>query len=63
MEAYPYEEEMEEVVLDNERGSHWRMVFEDNEGGIDYYKYFLHDNRWYVYIGDKISLIKGGYSV
>ena len=63
MEKYPYEEDMEEVVLDDERGSHWRTFSEENEGGRDYYKYLLHNNRWYVYISDKISSIKGGYSV
>ena len=63
MEAYPYYEKMEEVVLDDERGSHWRMVFEDNQVGRDYYKYLLYDNRWYVYISVIRSLIKGEYSV
>ena len=36
MKAYPHEEDMEEVVLDDERGSHWRMFFQENEGGRDY---------------------------
>ena len=30
MKEYLYDEEMEEVLLDDERGSLWRMVFEDN---------------------------------
>ena len=29
---------MEDVVVDNERGNHWRMVFEENCGGRDYEK-------------------------
>ena len=36
MEKYPYEEDMEEVVLDDERGSRRRIVFGENEGGRDY---------------------------
>ena len=39
------------------------MVFEENEGGRDYYKCLLHDDRWYVYISDKRSLIRFDYSV
>ena len=30
MKEYLYDEEMEEVLLDDERGSLWRVVFEDN---------------------------------
>ena len=63
MKAYPYEEQMEEMVLDDERGIYWKIVFEENDGGRYYQKSLLHDNRWYVYIIDKISLIKDGYSV
>ena len=29
------EEETEDVKLDNERESHWRMVFKDNGRGVD----------------------------
>ena len=36
MEEYSYEDDMEEVVLGDEFGSHWRMFFEDNEGGRYY---------------------------
>ena len=35
MEANMYQEQMEDVRLDNERQRHWRMVFEYNKGGID----------------------------
>ena len=31
-----------------ERERHWRMVFEDNNGGVDGTKAFLHANKWYV---------------
>ena len=63
MEAYNYEEDIEEVVFDDERRSHRRMIFEDKDGGRYYSKYLLHDNMWYVYISDKRSLINGGYYV
>ena len=45
MEAYNYEEDIEEVVFDDERRSHRRMIFEDKDGGRYYSKYLLHDNR------------------
>ena len=35
MEHYPDEEDMEDVNLDYEKEHHWRMVFEDNYGGVD----------------------------
>ena len=45
MEYYPDEEEMDNVNLDEERGRHWRMVFEDNGGGVDDAKALLHAKR------------------
>ena len=33
---------MEDVKLDNERESHWRIVFEDNDGG------WIIRNRFYM---------------
>ena len=42
MEGYPDEEEMDDVNIDDEREHHWRMVFEDNEGGVDDKKALLH---------------------
>ena len=36
MEAYTYEDYMEEVMLDYERGIQGRIFFEDNEGGKHY---------------------------
>ena len=53
VEDDPDEEDMEDIKLDNERESHWRMVFEDNNGGVDDKKAFLHDKRWYVYVNKK----------
>ena len=37
-------EEMGYVNLDNERERHWRMVFKDNDGGVDNEKALLHAN-------------------
>ena len=45
----PDEEEIKDVVLDDYRERHWRMVFEENNGGVDGTKALLHANRWYVY--------------
>ena len=42
---------------------HWRMVFEDNDGGVDNAKALLHAKRWYLYLNEKEQLVKGGYSV
>ena len=44
---------MEDVNLDDERERHWRMVFEDNDGGMDYEKALLHAKRWDVYVNEK----------
>ena len=41
MEDDPDEEEMDAVNLDDERECHWRMVFEDNGGGVDNAKKLL----------------------
>ena len=48
METNPDDEEIEDVVLDYERDRHWRMVFEDNNGGVDGTKAFLHTKKWDV---------------
>ena len=57
------EEEMDKVNIDNERDRHWRMVFEDNEGGVDDKKAFLHAKRWDLYVNEKENIVKGKYSV
>ena len=33
MEAYPYEEDTEDVILDYESKNHQRMFFSDKQGG------------------------------
>ena len=45
MENDPEEEEMNDVNIDDERERHWRNVFKDNEGGVDYKKALLHAKR------------------
>ena len=42
------EEDMEDVILYNERERHWSMVCEDSDGGVDYKKAILHAKRWDV---------------
>ena len=34
VEDDPAEEDMDDANLDDERERHWRMVFEDNDGGV-----------------------------
>ena len=41
------------MVLGDERESYWRMVFEDNNGGVDREKDLLHAKKWYVYNSEK----------
>ena len=43
-----YEEDMDDVNLDDDREHHWNMVFEDNDRGMDNKKAFLHAKRWDV---------------
>ena len=63
MEDDPDEEEMGNVNLDDNRERHWRMVFEDNYGGVYNSKSLLHDKRWDIYVNEKEKLVKGGYLV
>ena len=35
MENDPDEEDIDDVNIDDKRERHWRIVFEDNEGGVD----------------------------
>ena len=53
VEDDPNEEDMGDVKLDDGRELHWRMVFEDNDGGVDNKKTFLHDKRWNVYMSER----------
>ena len=41
----PDEEEIYDVVLDEDKERHWRIVFEDNNGGVDGTKALLHANK------------------
>ena len=45
----PDKEDIEDVVLDDDRERHWHMVLEYNNGGVDGKKALLHENRWDVY--------------
>ena len=46
MEDHPDEEEIDYVNLDGEMECHWRMVFEDNYGGVDDAKKLLYAHMW-----------------
>ena len=63
MEPDPDEEDMEYVKLDDKKDRKWRIVFEDNDGGVEYQKAIIHDKRWDLYMNEKGSLIKGWYYV
>ena len=52
MEDDSDEEEIDDVNLDNERECHWRMVFEDNDRGVDNAKALLHSKRWDIYVNE-----------
>ena len=39
---------------------HWRMVFEENYGGVDDQKSILHAKRWDVYTNKKKQLLEVG---
>ena len=54
---------MEDMAADDERERHWRIEFDENEGGIDDNNVLLHAKRWYVFMSEKKLLIKGGYSL
>ena len=49
----PDKEEMHDTHLDEERGRHWRMVFEDNYGGVDDTKALLHAKMWDIHLNEK----------
>ena len=59
-----YEDEMEGVIINNEREPQGRMVKRENYGGVYDKKAVVHDKRWDVYMSEKILLyIKGVYFV
>ena len=53
MEDDPYEKDMENFNLNDDRGHHWRMVSENNGGGVDNAKALIHDKRWDLYVNEK----------
>ena len=63
MEDDPDEEETDNVNLDYERERHWRMVFEDNDGGVGDAKAWLHAKRLDLYVNERENIVKGGYLV
>ena len=46
MDLDPDEEEIEDVVLNAERESHWCMVFEENNIWVGGTKSLLHAKKW-----------------
>ena len=63
MEDDPDEEDIEDINLDNERERHWRMVFEDNDVGVDNAKALMNVKRWDIYVNENANIVKGGYLV
>ena len=63
LEDYPYEEEIDNINLEEERERHWRMVFEDNDGLMENAKALLHDKMWDICINEKEKLVNGSYLV
>ena len=63
MENDPDDEEMNDVNINDYRERHWRMVLEDNDGGVYNAKALLHSKRWYVSVNENEKLFKGGYLV
>ena len=61
VEDDPDEEDMDDANLDDERERHWRMVFEENEGGVEDAKAFLYAKSWDVYVNENVKLVNGGY--
>ena len=41
----PDEDDVDDVVLDDDRERHWCMVFEDNNVGVNGTKAFLHAKK------------------
>ena len=63
MDPDPYKQEMGGVRLINKREHHWRMLFEDNYGGVGDKKSIIYAKRWDFYINKKKYLNKRGCSV
>ena len=54
---------MEDMRLNNKIYHHWRVVFEDNYGGLGNQKAIIHAKRWDIYLNKKEALIRGGDSM
>ena len=54
---------MDNVNIDNKRERHWRIVFEENYGGVDDKKTLLYAKMWDLYENEKEQLVKGKYLV
>ena len=39
------EEDMDDVNIDDDRQRHWRIVLDNNDGGVDDKKAFLHAKK------------------
>ena len=63
MDPDPDEEQMEGMILYYKREHHQRMVFEENDGGVDDKKNIIYAKRLYTYMNDKKAPMKGGYYV
>ena len=63
MEAYPYQDDMKDFMVNEKMKNNLIMVIYGNEGERDEDKYLLYYKRWYLYMRDKRSLIKGLYCV
>ena len=50
VEDDPDEEDMEDVKLDDEKERHWRVVYGDNDGGVDDKKALIYAKRWNIYV-------------
>ena len=48
VEPEPGEEEIEDMKLDEKRDHHWRIIFKDNDVGVENQKAILHVKRWNV---------------
>ena len=46
----PYEEEMDDVNIDDKRERNWRNFLKDNEGGVDDKKALLHAKMGDLYV-------------
>ena len=53
MEYDPDEEEMDDVNSDNEMERRWRMVFGDNDRGVDDARALLRAKRGDIYVNEK----------